>query len=144
MPVFQFKNINTNEVRDVYIPITGDVLFYNGEPGETFISGSWKRDYTNYGVNIGIDTKTDPFSKSDFVNATNKKMTIGEMMDLSKELSEQRAAKNGGIDPVKQKYYDDYRKKTGGNPHVEEQKEKARKKGKEQLEKLGWDIEVKD
>ena len=41
------------------------------------------------------------------------KGSVGDMLDYSKELSEKRAEKNGGVDPVKQKYFRNYEKKTG-------------------------------
>lgn len=60
------------------------------------------------------DTKHGDATKEDFGRMTEgKNMTVGQMQDLAKELSEERAAKNGGIDPVKEKYYKDYEKKIG-------------------------------
>ena len=38
-------------------------------------------------------------------------------MDASAELSSKRAEQNGGIDPVKQKYFKDYAKKRNGTKH---------------------------
>ena len=52
-----------------------------------------------------------------------------------------RAAKNGGVDPVKQKYYDDYKKKTNGKLHPGEQKDKF-KKSIEKANKAGINVEL--
>lgn len=107
MPVYEFYHLESGTIVDVYIPITGDVKSYNGEDGTQ--SGQWKRHFGASSVNIsaGIRVK-DAFSQSAFHNATQgKNMSFGDALDLSAELSEKRAAKNG-IDPVKQKFYDDY------------------------------------
>jgi hypothetical protein len=71
----------------------------------------WRRVYTI--PTASIDTKIDPFSSNEFIRKTNKKGTMGEVMDLSAELSEKRAEKTGSGDPVKQKVFSDYEKKVG-------------------------------
>ena len=48
------------------------------------------------------------------------------MMDYSKELSHVRAEKNGGIDPVKEKYYKEYSSKRKGAKHVDQMKSEAK------------------
>ena len=63
---------------------------------------------------MNLDSEVDPFSQADFIRTTgSKKGTMGEMMDLSKEMSHRRAEKNGGTDPVKTKADADYKKRTG-------------------------------
>ena len=70
----------------------------------------WNRVF--HAPNAAIDSECDPFSKDDFMKHTAKKgMTAGEMMDLSKNLSEKRE-KARGLDPVKQKAVTKYEKKT--------------------------------
>ena len=54
-----------------------------------------------------------------------KKGTMGDMMDYSKELSMKRAAKNGGVDPVKEKYYKKYSDARNGTKHPQEIKDKG-------------------
>ena len=49
------------------------------------------------------------------------KGSVGDMLDYSKELSEKRAESNGGVDPVKQKYFKNYEKKNGVK-HVADKK----------------------
>ena len=41
------------------------------------------------------------------------KGNFGDMFDYSKELSDRRAKDHGGVDPVKEKYFKNYEKKTG-------------------------------
>ncbi len=86
----------------------------------------WERIF--YAPTASIDTKIDPNSPTDFVNKTaNKKGTVGDILDASKAASEARAAERGGVDPVKQKHYDDYAKKCGGSRCHQEIREKAAK-----------------
>lgn len=61
---------------------------------------------------MAMDLKMDPFSKNDFLKRMNKRCKVGDMMDESAELSEKRA-KIAGKDPLKEKIFTDYEKKTG-------------------------------
>lgn len=66
------------------------------------------------------DTQIDPFSYQDFVKKTNnKKRTVGDLWDISAELSEKRT-KKVGKDPIKEKTIKDYRKKCNGKKHPHE------------------------
>jgi hypothetical protein len=47
---------------------------------------------------------------------------MGDMFDYSAEMSQRRAEKAGGVDPVKQKYFDDYSKRTNGKKHHSQSK----------------------
>ena len=81
----------------------------------------WKRVFTV--PNASIDSQIDPYSANEFVRKTENKVgTMGEMMDYSKELSQSRAEKNGGIDPIKEKHYKDYSSKRKGAKHVDQMK----------------------
>ena len=44
------------------------------------------------------------------------------MMNLSAELSEKRAEKAGGLDPIKEKFFDNYAKERGGSEHPDRPK----------------------
>ena len=59
--------------------------------------------------------------------STNKKGSLGDVMDYSKELSEARSEKNGGIDPVKEKHYKEYSAKRKGAKHIDEMKSNLKK-----------------
>lgn len=83
-----------------------------------------------------IDCKIDPFSSKDFAEKTGKKRgTLGNLFDQSAELSEKRAQK-AGADPLKQAYYDRYKKIRG-----REHNDIGVKKAKEKLAKLGVSYE---
>jgi hypothetical protein len=84
---------------------------------------------------VAFDTKVDPFSDKDFVKATAKGGTYGDLLDRSKEMSEQRADKNGGVDPIKEKYLDNQFEKTKIEPY-----ERRKKKAKEKLDKMGVEL----
>jgi len=101
MPLYLYSNPETHEVKEVLQGMSEDHSYY--EDGV-----KWLRIYTL--PQMSIDTKVDPYSAKDFTKATNKKGTIGDMMDLSAELSNKRADKEG-TDPVKQKHFQDYEKK---------------------------------
>lgn len=77
----------------------------------------------NLGKGTSESTKVDPYSEKQFKDRfEGKKVTLGDMMDASKELSEKRAAKEGK-DPVKQKFYDKYAEERKGTRHPKEVKE---------------------
>jgi hypothetical protein len=132
MPYYIFQNPQTGEVDD-------HVFFHMNDEKKYVVDGvEWKRLYTV--PNASIDTKVDPYSSKDFATATaNKKgQTLGQMWERSAEMSAQRAAKDG-IDPVKKKFYDDYKKRTGEkHPHqkIEDRKAKAKEVTKTILGKI--------
>ena len=95
-----------------------DVHEYFGEDGSEV---DWKRVFLP--PNTNIDTHIDPHSEKEFKERTaTKKGTMGDMLDYSKEMSLKRAESNGGVDPVKEKYFDEYSKKRNGAKHFEQLK----------------------
>ena len=84
---------------------------YKGENGK---EDFWERIYDLPQVNIGNAKTVDPFDNNRFVTKTrDMKGTYGDLLDYSNELSERRAASNGGEDPDKRKHFDNYEKRTG-------------------------------
>lgn len=81
----------------------------------------WRRLYTV--PYASIDVNLDPNSKKDFVRRTEKYKTIGETIDVSREMSEKRLSKDG-YDSTKQAFFDQYARERKGKRHVAE---KARK-----------------
>ena len=75
----------------------------------------WSREF--HSPQLNTQGSIDPWSNADFVNKTNKGGTVGDLLDRSSDLSKQRAEQNGGVDPVKEKYYKDYAKKRRGQKH---------------------------
>jgi hypothetical protein len=108
MPIYEYQHPETGKVLEV-IQGMKDEHIYIDEKGV-----EWLRVWES--PNAAIDSGIDAFSEKDFMKATAKKgMTAGDMMDLSKNLSEKRE-KARGLDPVKNKTVTAYEKKTG-KPH---------------------------
>ena len=117
MPIYVYKHPDEEEFREV-LQGMNDEHVYEEEDVE------WKRVFLS--PNAAIDNSIDPFNNQQFIDATYKKKgTVGNMIDLSAELSSKRAEKAGGIDPVKEKFYSNYAKERGGAEHPNRIKEKG-------------------
>lgn len=133
MPLYEFES-ETGEYCLIFFemnsaPKLGEFVEYEGN--------KWKRIPSI--PRASVDSKIDPNSKEDFVRYTgSRKGTLGDLQDLSKEMSEARAAKNGGIDPVKEKYFDNQQNSTGIEPL-----ERRQKRIRENLSKMGVTIKEK-
>jgi hypothetical protein len=108
MPLYTFEHPNTEEQKDVVLGMNDEKLFID-EAGV-----KWNRVF--YSPNATIDGDIDPFSNRQFLDKTNTKGTIGELMERSSEMSEKRKNKLG-YDPVKKKYFKEYSKKRNGIKH---------------------------
>jgi hypothetical protein len=119
--VYQFKNKKNGKIIDVVMSMK-DYKPYRGEKGnEDF----WERIYDVPQVNLGDAKIVDPFDNKAFVNKTgNMSGRYGDLLDYSSELSDRRAALAGGEDPLKRKYFNDYKKKTNGKKHVKDRPKK--------------------
>lgn len=136
MPEYLFVNINEpNEVSlRVYhmndAPSVGSII-------EDPMTGvRWKRVFTK--PQMAVDAVAiDPYKAADFVKATNKRGTMGDMWDRSAELSAKRADKEGGRDPVKEKFYDNYAKKRK-HQHPQRMREEGTRRLKEKNITIDW------
>ena len=117
MPIYIYKHPEKEEYIEV-LQGMNDEHVYEQEGLE------WGRGFL--APNASIDSDVDPFSGRQFVDTTAaKKGTMGDMMDYSKELSMKRAEKNGGVDPVKEKYYKKYSDDRNGTKHPQQIKDKG-------------------
>ena len=117
MPIYVYKHPEKEE----YIEVLQGM---NDEHAYEQDGLAWERVFL--APNASIDSDVDPFSGRQFVDTTAaKKGTMGDMMDYSKELSLKRASKNGGVDPVKQKYYKKYSDERNGTKHPQQIKDKG-------------------
>lgn len=109
MPIYLYQNPQTEEIKEIFQSIN-DIHEY-------FENGlKWNRVFTV--PNASVDTQQDPFSSKQYIDSTqNKKGTYGDLLNKSAELSEQRAKLNGGVDPIKEKFYSDYSKNRRGAKH---------------------------
>ena len=134
MPNYLFESLDGEETTELFYPMkeaprTGDIVEIDGK--------QWKRIFTlPQAVTTGLKP-VDPFSQKQFREKTGAMSgTVGELWDYSKEMSQRRAEKMGGDDPVKQKYFKDFRKARKGTPHTAELAESQIKTVKNANEKL--------
>jgi predicted nucleic acid-binding Zn ribbon protein len=110
MPIYQYRNPNTGEVIEV-IQGMKDKHEYVDENGVA-CERVW------HSPNAAIDSHIDAFSENDFVNKTrNKKSSMGDFWDMSRELKEKREQKSGAPDEVQRKYMDEWSSKRKGKKH---------------------------
>ena len=118
MSLYVYKHPDTDEHREVFQRMNDEHIYIDEFGVE------WGRVWTV--PHASIDSSIDPFSKQQYIDATYKKKgTVGNMMDYSAELSAQRAEKAGGLDPVKEKFYNNYAKERNGTEHPNRIKEKG-------------------
>jgi hypothetical protein len=112
MPIYTYFRDSTEEFIDI-VQGMNDVHTYSGQNGD---EDDWRRVF--YSPQMAMDTQIDPFSSKQFSDRTrDKKGTVGHMLDYSAEMSDKRASQAGGVDPVKQKYFENYSKTRRGAKH---------------------------
>lgn len=138
MPCFDFIHEKSGHVISVLVTLSEPIKSFheqivtNEETGEIRV---YKRVYA--APLAAKDTKRKQGSKDDYKRVTgDKKLTVGEMWEISKEMSQERADKNGGTDPVNEQFYKDYEKKMGGK-HIDVKKREAMEKAKKVFEANG-------
>ena len=109
MPLYVFQHPESGEVVEVVLGMNDD-KFYMDEKGT-----EWNRVFL--APNANIDADIDPFSSKGFVDKTNTKGSMGDILERSKEISDKRKDKLG-YDPVQQKYFKEYSKKRRGMKHT--------------------------
>ena len=118
MPIYIYKHPESEQYEEVFQGMNDKHVYFDSDGLE------WKRVFTI--PNASIDSRIDPNSSKEFIEKTaNKKGSFGDVMDFSKELSQMRSESNGGVDPVKEKYFSDYAKKRNGAKHFDEVKSKG-------------------
>ncbi len=100
----------------------------------------YKRIYT--APTMGVNTQARDARSDDYRRITeNKNLTVGQMTDISKELSEKRAEKEG-VDQVKEQFYKSYEKNIGVK-HKDQIKKEKRAKAEASLKKFGVKVDLK-
>lgn len=114
MPYYIFQHPKTKQIKEVFQSMKDEHIYIDDKGIQ------WNRVFTK--PQASIDTQIDPNSSKEFVSKTAKRgMTVGEMMDLSAELSEKRGGMTGK-DEVREKAEKAYEKKTGKkHPHAKKQ-----------------------
>lgn len=90
--IYTFEHPETQERVDVEMSMNSKHVFFRD-------GIEWNRVF--HAPNTFISDKIDPFSSKQFMDKTNKRDTIASISDRAAELSEMRAEKCGGIDPMK-------------------------------------------
>mgnify|MGYP003627661936 CR=1 FL=1 len=109
MPLYIFQNPDTGEEIEVLQSMKENHVYVDDK------GLKWSRVFL--AANASIDTQGDCFSKEDFARRTAKHgMTVGQMWELSKDMSNKRT-KMAGKDPLKEKYFKDYKSKRKGIKH---------------------------
>jgi len=109
MPIYCYKNEDTGDVYEVIQKMTDDHIFFDPETGL-----ECKRLFTVPNARIDSFSKIDPFDARDATEKTrNFKGSIGDLWDISKDLSEKREDKLGHEDPQKRKVFKEYEKERG-------------------------------
>ena len=118
MPNYTFKHPDREEYEEIFFHMKDEPKSFSKDGVD------WQRVFDL--PQLSTVGSIDPWNSNDFVNKTaEKKGNFGDLIDTSAELSAKRAEERGGIDPLKQKYYDNYAKERGGKRHQQEIKEKG-------------------
>ena len=111
MPLYTFSRPETKELKDVFFHMD-ETKEYTDQSGM-----AWNREYVSPQLNA--NGTVDPWDSKSFVDKTNSKGKLGDLLDRSSDLSKERASQNGGVDPVKEKYYERYSKERNGAIHAD-------------------------
>ena len=123
MPEYLYKNPQTGEVKGVIQTMREEHVFVDEEGLE------WKRVYTSPNASIDSLSNTDPFDTRAHTEKTGKmKGTMGDLFSISKEMSERRQDKIGAEDPIKRKFFNDYKEKNNGTKHFHDRPDKIETK----------------
>ncbi len=115
MPIYIFSNPETKELKEVFFHMDDEKKYIDEQGLE------WDRELSSPQLNT--QGSIDPWNNNDFVNKTaDMKGTVGDLLDKSSELSNQRAKENGGVDPLRKKYYENYSKDRNGAKHLDQVK----------------------
>lgn len=118
MARYIYKHPKTDETKEVIQGMNDEHVY--SEKGV-----AWERVYVS--PQASVNAKIDPFSQNQFIDKIGaSKGSVGDVWERSAEMSARRAEKTGGTDPVKEKFYDDYSKKTKGKEHPAKTKERTK------------------
>jgi hypothetical protein len=110
MPLYTFSHPKTGELIDIFFNMNDEKKYIDEDGLE------WTREY--HSPELNATGKTDAWNSKQFVEKTGREAgTVGDLLDRSAELSKERASQNGGVDPLKEKYYQRYSKERNGAIH---------------------------
>jgi len=100
MPYYLFSHPQTEEICEIFFHMNDEKIYIDKN------GIKWNREFSV--PQASIDTNIDPYSSSAFVEKTRKAGTVGELFDLSKEMSEKRGGKKN--DPMKKTHEKQWKK----------------------------------
>ena len=113
MPVYIFQHPTTQEVLELVQKIADPHEYVDGK------GVKWHRVFTVPHASVPMLSTIDPNSAQDFTYKTGKSSgTVGDLWDMSKELSNKRKAQSSdGVDPMKKQNFKNYSQKRRGMKH---------------------------
>ncbi len=110
MPFYTFSNPKTKEVLDL--------CFHMNDKKEYIDEDGLKWDRQWHTPELNATGSSDAWDSKKFVEKTGRgRGKMGDMLDMSADLSKERASQNGGVDPLKENYYKRYTKERNGAIH---------------------------
>ncbi len=135
-PVHDFQCETTGEVLAIYVEIKAPAAEHHTQ---TVAGKVYKRVYA--APRAARDTRTNDATQQDFMRTTEgKNVTVGDLHKISEEMSAHRADKNGGSDPVKERFYAAHEREYG-EKHADVVKREKLASANKRLEE--WGISVK-
>lgn len=110
MPLYTFENPDTGERKDIFFSMNDTKAYFeNGV--------DWIRVFSK--PNATISSNLDPYDSKAFVEKTRgmKGGTVGDLWDMSKELSEKRGGDN---DPIRKQSLKEYADRRSGTTHPDD------------------------
>lgn len=100
MPYYLFSHPDTKEICEIFFHMNDEKVYIDSNGLQ------WKREYVV--PQASIDANIDPYSSQAFVEKTRKSGTVGDLFNLSKEMSEKRGGKKN--DPIKRSHEKQWKK----------------------------------
>lgn len=108
MPAYIYKHPTENKYVEVIQGMNDEHVFFDYEGLQ------WRRVFTVPQAVMSSVSSIDPFDRKSQIEKTgNIKGTVGDLWDISKEMSIKREDKLGCEDPVKREYFNEYKKQNG-------------------------------
>jgi hypothetical protein len=117
MPIYLFEHPKTKKVIEVVLRMSEPHIYVDAAGVQ------WNRIFSI--PQAAMDTRISATDKQEFISKTrSKKMSVGDMWDMSAELSEKRGGTTGH-DEIRVKAEAAYKEKTGKkHPHAQSRKQK--------------------
>ncbi len=138
MPIHDFIHEESSETLTVYVAASAPAAEHQQQTRDGKV---YKRIYSVPLMATNMGTRHGDATEADFRRATTDKkgLKMGDMQEISAEMSAKRAQRNG-LDPVQEAYYERYAQENGGEKHTNVVK---REKLAKANAKLGeWGIKV--